>query len=84
MFFGYREYEDGYIDGFVRRPFLPSTPGSRRRDAASTALSGNLSTLVRLHRAQGPGHGRGHVPLAQGPRQGPGRRVVGRADGGVE
>ena len=39
--------------------------------------------LVRLHRAQGPGHGRDHVPLAQGPRQGPERRVVGRADGGV-
>ena len=27
--------------------------------------------------------GQGHVPLAPGPRQGPGRRVVGRADGGV-
>ena len=38
---------------------------------------------VRLHRAQGPGHGRDHVPLAQGPRQGPVRGVVGRADGGV-
>ena len=43
MFFGYREYEDGYIDGVFRCPFLPSTPGSRRSDAASTALSGNLS-----------------------------------------
>ena len=31
MFFGYREYEDGYIDGFVRRPFFDAVDAIPRR-----------------------------------------------------
>ena len=91
---GRRRRGDGvsFTDFYARR--TPSTRHPRRRwrlpvgtpIAAQNRRSDGVRrprAQVRLHRAQGPGHGRDHVPLAQGPRQGPERRVVGRADGGV-
>ena len=75
--------KDNYLRTYNVRPSAPrlGAAAGRRRQDGQDAPDGH--PLVRLHRAQGPGDGRDHVPLAQGPRQGPVRGVVGRADGGV-